>query len=142
MNSKGEVSGPFRYRTPYVDKWGSLHDPTTWWDHLLKYYQHWVLLRVSEATRKTARPADVSARDLIREERRLMRQAQAQKLEASYLEWGHRRKQWRRRRRKRRGNGKRSRAKPKPSGERHPPPPQAPAQRPNGLAPPSLPSGS
>lgn len=95
----------FIYRRPYEDKWGVLHDPTTEWDERLKYYQHWVLLKVSEATRKKARPADVAAQALLREEQRLQ---EAQRLEADYLEWANRRKQWKRRR-KHKHNHKRKR---------------------------------
>lgn len=95
----------FVYRRPYEDAWGTLHDPTSEWDELLKYYQHWVRLIVSEAARRLARPAVAGALELIRQEQRHRNNvARASKLEAGHLEWANRRKQWKRRK-------KRSRAK-------------------------------
>lgn len=91
-------AGQLVYRRPYEDAWGTLHDPTTEWDELFKYYKSWVLLLVGEGTRRMARPASSGARELIREERNA---ARIDKLEANYLEWNGRRKQWKRRRRKR-----------------------------------------
>jgi len=32
------------YQRPYEDAWGTLHDPTTEWDELLKNYKPWVML--------------------------------------------------------------------------------------------------
>jgi len=91
----------FTYKRPYEDAWGTLHDPTGEWDELLKYYQHWVRLIVSDAARRMARPASAGALKLIRAEERRRRQnlARAHKLEADYLEWADRRKHWKRRRR-------------------------------------------
>ena len=87
------------YKRPYEDHWGALHDPTTWWDELLKYYQHNVRLIVSEATRKKAQPAWVGAQKLIREEQKRHKQtlARVDKLEADYLQAVGRRKHWQRR---------------------------------------------
>ena len=92
----------FKYKRPYEDKWGTLHDPVTDWDERLKYYQHWVLLRVSDATRCKARPADVGAHALIRAEERRRKESldRAYRLEAEYLEWANRRKQWKRRKKR------------------------------------------
>lgn len=89
------------YRRPYEDAWGVLHDPTTKWDELFKYYQSWVLLLVSEGVRRMARPASSGARELIREERRRQQRnsARTNKLETNYLEWTSRRKHWKRRQR-------------------------------------------
>lgn len=89
-------AGQLIYRRPYEDTWGILHDPTTEWDELFKYYRSWVQLLVDEGTRLMARPASAGACALIRgrEERRWRT---IDELEASYLEWSNRRKQWGRR---------------------------------------------
>ncbi len=96
----------FIYRRAYEDRWGVFHTPAGEWDELLKYYQHWVRLKVSDAARRLARPASTAALELIREEaaerRRL--QAQAYRLETEYLKWVNRRKQWKRRRKKAKAN--------------------------------------
>ena len=101
-NSAAGRAGPVPirliYRRPYEDAWGVLHDPTTEWDELLKYYQHGLRLLVSEATRKKARPASAGARELIRQERQAERLA---RLEARDLELLGRRKQWKRRKSRR-----------------------------------------
>ena len=90
------------YKRPYVDRWGALHDPTTPRDELLKYYKHWVILLVSEATRREAQSAEVGALKLIRAEERSRREnlRRAHRLEADYLEWADRRKHWKRRNRR------------------------------------------
>jgi hypothetical protein len=100
------------YKRPYTDKWGALHDPTTPRDELLKYYKHWVVLLVSEATRKKAQSAEVGALKLIRAEERRRREnlRRAHRLEADYLEWADRRKHWKRRKRQRQ-NKKNAKAK-------------------------------
>lgn len=91
-------AGQLIYRRPYEDAWGMLHDPTTEWDELFKYYRSWVLLLVSEGDRRMTRPASAGARELIRGEGR--RQRTIDELEAGYLEWNNRRKYWKRRQRK------------------------------------------
>jgi hypothetical protein len=90
------------YRRPYEDHWGALHDPTTWWDELLKYYRHYETLQVSQACRRMAQPAHIGAMRLIRAEQRRHRQyaARLDGLEAQYLESTYRRKSWKRRQRK------------------------------------------
>lgn len=88
-------AGQLIYRRPYEDTWGILHDPTTEWDELFKYYRSWVQLLVDEGTRLMARPASTGACALIRE--REERRKSIDELEASYLEWSNRRKQWKRR---------------------------------------------
>lgn len=101
-NANGSSNGcsvDYVYRAPYEDAWGTLHDPTTWWDELLKYYKHNMLLLVSEGTREMALPAQVWAQRLIRQAKRHhqrnLRQAYA--MEADYLGWVDRRKQYHRR---------------------------------------------
>lgn len=102
----------FKYRRPYVDKWGVLHDPTTWWDERLKYYQHHVKLIVSDATRRKARPAWAGAEELIRQEKKRHRRnlERTHELEAQYLDATHRRKQWKRRKRKKRAQERKYRS--------------------------------
>jgi len=101
----------FTYKRYYQDVWGALHDPTSSWDELLKYYQHWVVLLVSEAARRRSRPAEVGALKLIRAEERRHREnlSRAHRLEASYLEWANRRKQWQRRKKRRHRQGQKQR---------------------------------
>ncbi len=80
--------GPdFVYAVPYEDHWGVLHDPTTWWDELLKYYKHHVRLIVGQATRQMAQPASTEALRLVRRalKRHLRNLRKAHKLEANYL---------------------------------------------------------
>jgi hypothetical protein len=92
------------YQRPYEDAWGALHDPTTEWDELLKYYDKTqMLLLVGDGTRHMARSAYVGARILIHNERqeRCASLARASALEAEYLEGINSRKHWRRRQRKR-----------------------------------------
>jgi len=57
------------YQRPYEDHWGVLHDPTTEWDRLLKYYQIGVILLVEEGTRRIARPASIHAQAIIRRQK-------------------------------------------------------------------------
>ncbi len=82
------------YKRPYEDKWGALHDPTTWWDELLKYYRHDATLLVSEACRRMAQPAHVEAVRLIRrgEARHRRNLKRAHQLEARYLAQKHHRR--------------------------------------------------
>lgn len=98
------------YKRPYTDKWGALHDPTTPRDELLKYYKHWVVLLVSEATRKKAQSAEVGALKLIRAEERRRRDnlRRAHRLEADYLKWADRRKHWKRRKRQKQNKNKKN----------------------------------
>ncbi|MCD5416792.1 hypothetical protein LR021_00210 [Candidatus Bipolaricaulota bacterium] len=95
-------AGQLIYRRPYEDAWGVLHDPTTEWDELFKYYQSWVRILVCEGTRRMARPASAGAQELIREKRRHQERnaTRINKLEADYLERTTRRKHWKRRQRK------------------------------------------
>jgi len=95
-------TGQLIYRRPYEDVWGTLHDPTTEWDELFKYYWPRVQLLVDEGTYRMARPASAGARELIRERRghRQRNAARTNELEADYLEWNSRRKHWKRRQRK------------------------------------------
>lgn len=89
----------FIYRRAYEDCWGVFHSPAREWDELLKYYQHWVRLKVSDADRRLARPASTAAVELIHEEAAERRRLQSQvyRLETDYLKWVNRRKQWKRR---------------------------------------------
>ena len=57
------------YQRPYEDHWGVLHDPTTEWDKLLKYYHIGVILLVEEGTRRIARPASIHAHAIIRRQK-------------------------------------------------------------------------
>jgi hypothetical protein len=84
----------YYYRRPYLDPWGNWRHPATEWDELLKYYKHWVLLLVSEATRRMAQPASTRAHALlVHEQRRKRRHFQkVAQLEAQYLEREHARK--------------------------------------------------
>lgn len=103
-NANGSSNGclvDYTYQAPYEDAWGTLHDPTTFWDELLKYYRHGQLLLVSESTREMARSAQAIAYWLIcqakkRHQRNL---SNAYALEANYLNWVDRRKQYKRRKR-------------------------------------------
>jgi hypothetical protein len=90
--------GQLVYRRPYEDAWGMLHDPTTEWDELFKYYRSWVQLLVDEGTRRMARPASAGVGNLLHRGGR--RRKAIAELEADYLEWNDRRKQWKRRQRK------------------------------------------
>lgn len=102
-NSNSNSCGvDFMYRAPYEDAWGTLHDPTTFWDELLKYYRHGELLLVSEGTREMALPARAGAQRLIRQAKRRHQRnlSRAYVLEADYLDWADRRKQYQRRKRR------------------------------------------
>ena len=84
----------YYYRRPYRDVWGNWRHPATEWDELLKYYKYWVVLLVSEATRRMAQPASVRAhaqivREQICRERHFQKVAQ---LEAQYLKKEYARK--------------------------------------------------
>lgn len=96
-------TGQLIYRRPYEDAWGVLHDPTTEWDELFKYYQSGVQLLVDEGTRRMAQPASTRVRELIHRKRKYKQRnaTRIDDLEASYLVWNDRRKQWKRRQRKR-----------------------------------------
>ena len=87
IKSEVKTSMDFVYVVPYVDRWGTLHNPTTWWDELLKYYKHHVRLIVSEATRQLAQPASTQAirlaRKALKRHRRNLKSAH--ELEACYL---------------------------------------------------------
>ncbi|MEO0248008.1 MAG: hypothetical protein ABIN58_00410 [candidate division WOR-3 bacterium] len=78
----------YYYRRPYQDRWGNWHYPITEWDELLKYYKHWVVLLVSEATRRMAQPASIRAHALLVQEQRSRRRhfQKVAQLEAQYLE--------------------------------------------------------
>lgn len=91
------------YRRPYEDAYGTLHDPTTEWDELLKNYKPWVmLLQVGEGTRRMARPASVGAEKIIRKQQQREQDGAmgVRELEADYLQKTHSRKHWKRRRKK------------------------------------------
>jgi len=91
------------YQRPYEDAWGTLHDPTTEWDELLKNYRPWVmLLQVGDGSRRMARPASIGASQIIHKEQRHCRQAvgRISKLEADYLDKTSRGKHWKRRQKK------------------------------------------
>jgi len=89
------------YRRPYEDVWGTLHDPTTEWDELLKNCKPWLmLLQLGDGTRRMAQPASIGAARIIRRERQRRVQAisRIHALEASDLDKINRRKHWKRRR--------------------------------------------
>ena len=91
------------YQRPYEDAWGTLHDPTTEWDELLKNYKPWVmLLQVGDGTRLMARPASIGADRMIRREQQYRTEATSRinALEANDLDRINRRKHWKRRRKK------------------------------------------
>jgi len=91
------------YQRPYEDAYGTLHDPTTEWDELLKNYKHWVmLLQVGEGTRRMAQPASIGAEKIIRKEqqRQQIIAARVNELEADYLQKNGYRKYWKRRQRR------------------------------------------
>ena len=91
------------YQRPYEDAWGTLHDPTTEWDELLKNYKPWVmLLQVGDGTRLMARPASIGAGRMIRREQQHRAEATSRinALEANDLDRINRRKHWKRRRKK------------------------------------------
>lgn len=95
--------GQFDYLRPYEDAWGTLHDPTTEWDELLKNCKPWLmLLQVGEGTRRMAQPASIGAGKMIHKEQKRHRQAACRinKLEAAYLEETNCRKHWKRRQKK------------------------------------------
>ncbi len=96
-------SGQYVYQRPYEDAWGTLHDPTTEWDELLKNYKPWVMLiQVGDGTRRMARPASIGAGNIIRkeEQHRQYYATRTSSLEADYLERNNRRKHWKRRQKK------------------------------------------
>jgi len=86
-DSKREGGVSFVYAVPYTDRWGVLHDPTTWWDDLLKYYKHHARLIVSEATRQMAQPASAEALKIVRKALKRHRRnlENAHELETRYL---------------------------------------------------------
>jgi hypothetical protein len=88
----------YYYRRPYLDPWGNWHYPITEWDELLKYYKHWVVLLVSEATRRMAQPASRRAAALLAHEQRRKRRhfQKVAQLEAHYLKREHARKRHKR----------------------------------------------
>ena len=91
------------YQRPYEDAWGTLHDPTTEWDELLKNYKPWVMLiQVGDGTRRMAKPASIGAGRMIRREQKRRAEATSRlnALEAEDLNKINRRKQWQRRRKK------------------------------------------
>ena len=95
--------GQYVYQRPYEDAWGTLHDPTTEWDELLKNYKPWVMLiQVGDGTRRMAQPASIGAGRMIRREERRRAEAASRinALEANDLDKNNRRKHWKRRRRK------------------------------------------
>ena len=91
------------YLRPYEDAWGTLHDPTTEWDELLKNYKSWVmLLQVGDGTRRMAQPASIGAEKIIRkqQQRQQIIAARVNELEADYLQKNGYRKHWKRRQRR------------------------------------------
>ncbi len=105
MASRNWLSFPDQlvYQRPYEDAWGTLHDPTTEWDELLKNYKPWVmLLQVGNGTRQMAKPASIGASRMIRreQERRAEVAGRINALEANDLDRINRRKHWQRRRKK------------------------------------------
>lgn len=93
----------FIYRRPYEDAYGVLHNPTTEWDELLKYYKSWAtLVQIGEGSRRMSRPASVQAQAIIRREEQHHRQnlARVERLEAADLERVNRNEQWKRRKRR------------------------------------------
>jgi len=95
--------GQYVYQRPYEDAWGTLHDPTTEWDELLKNYKPWVmLLQVGDGTRRMAQPAAIGASRMIYKEQKRRAEATSRinVLEASDLDKINRRKHWKRRRKK------------------------------------------
>ncbi len=96
-------SSQYVYQRPYEDAWGTLHDPRTEWDELLKNYKPWVmLLQVGEGTRRMAWPASVGAEKIIRKQRQRQQDSAmaVRELEADYLQKTHSTKHWRRRQKK------------------------------------------
>jgi len=91
------------YQRPYEDHWGVLHDPTTEWDRILKYYRLGVILLVEEGTRRIARPASIQAHAIIRrqKQRHLENLNKTQALEVRDLKRVSDIKQWKRRKKKR-----------------------------------------
>lgn len=89
---------------PYDDAWGVLHDPTTEWDVLLKYYKSWVMfIQIGEGSRRMCRAASSEVEVIIhREEQQHHRQkmAKIRALEAEDLERVSRSKEWKRRKRR------------------------------------------
>jgi len=95
------------YQRPYEDAWGTLHDPTTEWDELLKNYKPWVMLiQVGDGTRRMAKPASIAAGHMIRREQERCAEATSRinALEANDLDKINCRKHWKRRRRKNLGS--------------------------------------
>ena len=90
------------YQRPYEDHWGVLHDPTTEWDSLLKYYHIGVILLVEEGTRRIARPASIHAQAIIRrqKQRHLENLAKTQTLEVSDLKRVSDIRHWKRRKKR------------------------------------------
>jgi len=91
------------YQRPYEDAWGTLHDPTTEWDEVLKNCKPWaMLIQVGDGTRRMARPASIAAGRIIRreQERRAEVISRINALETSDLDRINRRKHWKRRQRK------------------------------------------
>lgn len=90
------------YQRPYEDHWGALHDPTTEWDKLLKYYQTGVILLVEEGTRRIARPASIHAQAIIRrqKQRHLENLAKTQTLEVGDLRRVSDIRHWKRRKKR------------------------------------------
>ena len=91
------------YLRPYEDAWGTLHDPTTEWDELLKNYKTWVmLLQVGDGTRRMAQPASIGAGLMIRREQQHRAEATSRinALEGNDLDKINRRKHWKRRQKK------------------------------------------
>jgi len=90
------------YQHPYDDSWGVLHDPTSEWDRLLKYYKLGVILLVEEGTRRMARPASTQAQAIIRSQKRhhLQNLVKTQALEAEDLKRVSDIKHWKRRKKR------------------------------------------
>lgn len=95
--------GQYVYWRPYEDAWGTLHDPTTEWDELLKNCKPWLmLLQVGDGTRRMAQPASIGAGRMIRREQERCAESTSRinALEANDLDKINRRKHWKRRQKK------------------------------------------